>query len=173
MIVLGHLKLAPPEAVFFSGTFAPWHEGHAECVQQALTFGLKLVVCPDQSPWKNFQVHDVEELKMQLAGKPVWFYAGFLQTNERNPTIFWIKNLSSEQRSLLMGDDAFLSLHKWHEAQELVQILRRIYVVPRLGDKNELQKQQEMLLSLNSKLEIHFLTHHPFEHISSSLLREK
>jgi nicotinate-nucleotide adenylyltransferase len=172
MILLSDLKDAPKDAVFFSGTFFPWHEGHQECVAQALAHKLNLVVCPDQSPWKNFKIEDSSELEMKLNNLPVWLYSGFLKGSGRNPTIKWVESLAPGQCSLLMGDDSFLSIEKWQDANKLMQILKRIFVVPRQGDKVALLEQKKRLSVINQNLEIQFLSHHAFEHISSSERRK-
>jgi nicotinate-nucleotide adenylyltransferase len=171
MILLADLKDAPVDAVFFSGTFSPWHAGHQECVEQALSHKLNLVVCPDLSPWKDFQIKDTMTLQKQLNNYPVWLYTKFLNEKERNPTINWIQKLIPKQRSLLMGDDSFLSIEKWQESKRLCQILNRIYVVPRLGGELELEQQKKRLLSDNKNMQIVFLAHHAYEHLSSSLLK--
>jgi nicotinate-nucleotide adenylyltransferase len=172
MILLTDLKDAPKDAVFFSGTFFPWHEGHQECVLQALSHHLNLVVCPDQSPWKNFNLENISELELKLSHQQVWLYSGFLKESKRNPTINWVQTLAPTQCSLLMGDDSFLSIEKWQDCEKLIQLLKRIFVVPRQGDPSALHDQKKRLIALNKNLEIKFLSHHAFEHISSSELRK-
>ncbi|MGB0452523.1 MAG: nicotinate-nicotinamide nucleotide adenylyltransferase [Bacteriovoracaceae bacterium] len=164
--------------VFFPGTFDPWHSGHTECVTQLIKKGKKVIIAPDFNPWKDYKLRSPSEVFLEIEkalkeNDSVVYYPGFLPLKKINPTITWIEKLEKENRSLLMGDDSFMSLLKWKDAKRLIGLLKSLYVLPRLELKTHRDEQVQKILSLNPELEIHILSHHDYEEVSSTEIRNK
>ena len=163
------------ELTFFAGSFNPWHEGHQACLN--LCPDKMVIVVPDSNPWKNQAVKVEQSLwayYQDLSSKINSFvYTEFIGFKKPNPTINWLPEFSSHKKNLLMGDDSFLSLDRWKEAEKLILHLNKVYVAPRLVAKDILLKQKVKIENLNSKIEIIFLEHHEFEDVSSTKKRSQ
>lgn len=167
------------EYVLYPGSFRPWHLGHRECVEQAAANGLNVVICPDRNPWKEGVGVDENPLSLFVSIidrvkdlKGVSVYSGFLASDKPNPTISWIDKVrTASSKKLLMGDDTFLSIHKWKDADKLISVLSEIVVVPRLASSEQRLRQINKLKEMNSSIEVHVLEKHPYEHLSSTMLR--
>ncbi len=176
-----HLKCFSPLAqlwdqlVLFPGSFSPWHKGHEACVQGCGPF--PVLIIPDANPWKDGRETDVwEDFKSiyeyvrKSTKENLYIYPGFLTKERSNPTVTWLPQLPLKKKRLLMGDDTFLSIHRWREAQKLLSSLDEIYVCPRQGEMEELTKQFDFL-TLHYELNIFFLEAHDYQDVSSTGLR--
>ncbi len=158
--------------VFYPGTFNPWHLGHRACLE--LCPVKSIVVVPDFNPWKTDQERvgpwqKLKDLCETLDQTDYSIYPGFLSLEKGNPTVDWFPKLTCKKKSLLIGDDSFLNLHKWKDVDELVKHITTLFVVPRGESEVELEAQVLRF----PELHIVFLGNHEFEEISSSELRGK
>jgi nicotinate-nucleotide adenylyltransferase len=171
------------EVLFFGGSFNPWHEGHSACLKLAPKH-LPTLVMPDINPFKmnhDYSENHLESLKRALSlhddFKLLALYTYFFEMKKPNPTHVWIDYVKNQRPdlklNLLMGFDAFKQIHHWLEAEKLLSDLSAIYVVSRQEDKMSDQEQLGRLKESYPQLMIHFLGHHPFEHVSSTELRQK
>lgn len=169
------------KVVLFPGTFSPWHEGHEACIAN-LPKGSQVAVIPDYNPWKDVRRtnlwHEACAIWKgveKLSGLNISLYLGFLLLKEKNPTISWLTQIPFQEKWLLMGEDTFLNIHKWSQADEVLSELSGLYVCPRAENKETVLAQREEILSLRGEksFEIVFLAPHPYQHYSSSYLREK
>jgi nicotinate-nucleotide adenylyltransferase len=165
------------EVTFYGGTFEPWHEGHLACLE--LCPCDHIVVVPDINPWKK--VSSLEfgpwskflELAQLLARTKYSIYPGFLSLTVGNPTASWLPRVKVEKKNLLMGEDSFLSLLDWKDADLLLGNLNKVYVVPRKKDLLEVRQMVERVSELFPGLTIIQLEHHDYEEVSSTKLRNK
>lgn len=164
------------EIVFFPGSFNPWHQGHSACLEGC--FDKPIVIIPDHNPWKDIreinpwsEVVHIKNKIMKLNKRNILIYPGFLIRDKKNPTSSWLPNVNVSKKWLLVGDDLFLEIHKWHQASLLFDSLYGLYVCPRAGDKNLLEKQKKELVDKYG-LNIVFLEHHEYEELSSSKIRD-
>lgn len=170
-------------SIYFGGSFNPWHQGHDECLRQCLGAqqDFDIVVVPDTNPWKSTAVASATRcfytrlilLAKNMENTSISFYPGFWGAEAPNPTISWLPHTKDAARGLLIGDDNFLSFHQWKDYHQLLRSLTRLYTVPRLHSKSELEKQREKLLAECPNLEIVILENHPYQDQSSTKLRSK
>ncbi len=160
------------EIVFFGGSFNPLHEGHLECIRQ---MGNKsVVIVPDSNPWKK-QAFDgcfwksINQIQRKL-DRPL--FPGFWGVESSNTTFSWFKDVSFSKKSLLIGDDNFLSFHKWFEFEKLLELVYRIYVVPRDFESNMIEDFKNNLLEGAFKSKIKVLQVHEYQGLSSTKIRE-
>lgn len=165
------------EVTFFPGTFNPLHAGHLSCIE--LTPSRPLVVVPDISPWKDAARFEKEcpwneILKLvEVLPTDVKIYPGFWGNSKENPTVDWLPKTKWQKRSLTIGADSFLSLLKWKQVEQLLPLISTLYVAPRAETATIMHDQREILEKQYPKLEIIFLAHHDYEHISSTELRSE
>lgn len=165
------------EAVFFGGSFNPWHIGHQACLD--ICPGKNIIVVPDSNPFKerpgdlNCPWEQYLELCLKLKETPYSVYPGFCGIDEPNPTVGWLPLVKLERKSFLLGDDSFLAFPSWKDYKALIQSLDTLYVVPRKGSAEELERMREELLKLNPILTISLLEHHAHEDVSSTMLRRE
>ena len=158
---------------FYGGTFAPLHEGHFSCLK--LCPVRPLIVVPDhnpQKPSKHSFWNLYKELKRKIRDEGIYVYPGFCGQERPNPTIDWLKQISVS-KSLLLGDDCFINLPQWQSSQQILQILKGLYVVPRFLKTKEFQSHLKKLLSSHPHLKVELLSHHHHESLSSTHLRER
>ena len=160
-----------PKLSFFAGSFNPWHSGHGRCVSLA---GLpNLIVAPDQSPWKG----DTPSPFSLLGGIPLasdlCLFPGFLGRDESNPTAQWVCALRARGLgiTLVLGEDCFGSIHRWQEAEALLEALEGLVVIPRLKTMEDFEKQRDKILGSNGHLAIERRSHHDTEGLSSRAQR--
>lgn len=158
------------EVTFFPGTFNPWHDGHSACLNKCPA--KNIIVVPDFNPWKEGDVRQrpwehLKQLLNELKETPYSVYPGFLSKKSGNPTVDWFPKVSIKKKSLLLGDDSFLSFHKWKNVDELVKHITTLYITPRGERREALLRQRDRF----SELDIIFLEHHNFEGISSRNIR--
>ncbi len=172
--------------VLFPGTFSPWHEGHEACVVN-LPDHSQVAVIPDYNPWKDVRDTDLwkevcaiwsglEKINLKECDEKkinVSLYLGFLTLKEKNPTISWLGSIPFKEKWLLMGEDTFLNIDKWSEAKELLSQLTGLYVCPRAENKASVLSQRSNLQSFAKELQIEFLEPHPYQHYSSTYLRNQ
>jgi len=170
-------SIVKDEIVFFPGSFNPWHEGHLACLINCKN--IPIVIIPDRNPWKEVrtqnpwdEVVSIKKNISRLTTQDIFIYPGFLTLNEKNPTSSWLPKVNVKKKWLLMGDDLFLSFHKWFEVQKIIDSLHGIFICPRGAHRDLLDLQKDKLLKMGD-LEINFLDHHDFEGLSSTVLREK
>ena len=177
-----HLNIFNPpknicdELILFPGSFSPWHKGHAACV-----LGCEqkpVLIIPDFNPWKGERSTDswedfvaIYRFILEAPRKGIYLYPGFLIKSESNPTVEWLPKLPLPSKRLLMGDDSFLSLHKWKEAQKLISSLEELYICPRKGEEDELEEQSNNLKE-EFQIKINFLPSHDYQELSSTSLRK-
>lgn len=180
---LGHVELPKlfkknkisDEIIFYPGTFNPWHKGHMACLSLCPKKS-KIVVVPDNNPWKamagdSCKWEKYRNLCLILENSPCSIYPGFLGLQKKNPTINWFPKVGVKKKALLMGDDSFISLINWKESKKLISSIEKLYVVPRLVNKEELKLVAKRLLAINPKLKIKLLAPHKFQKISSTKIR--
>lgn len=160
------------EVVFYPGTFNPWHLGHRACLD--LCPSKNIVVVPDFNPWKEGEQRQrpwehLKSLIFKLRETNYSIYPGFISKDVGNPTVDWFPKVVADKKSLLIGDDSFLSFHKWKDVSELIKHISTLYVAPRGADPIELEEQLKKFPQLNIVL----LDHHDYEEISSTKLRNK
>jgi nicotinate-nucleotide adenylyltransferase len=170
------------ELVFFGGSFNPWHKGHSSCLE-LIARDKTVIVIPDHSPFKELtpmgeklsQLEDIEK-EIKKANSSAYLFDGFLKENKQNPTFKWLSTLGDNfptiKLSLLMGFDTFISLDKWHHANELLNLLDSIYIASRLDDTEIKEKQINILKKIAPNLKIQFLGRHDFEDQSSTEMRK-
>lgn len=175
-------KLDSSEIVFFGGSFHPWHEGHSECIR-LLPKDKNLVVLPDHNPHKKMvtnanRLSGIEDIKEELAkiDRQTYLYDGFWSLDKVNPTVEWVKDLRLESSklkiSLLMGFDSFERIVTWNDSHTLLNSLDTLYVVSRLETKEQKEIVAKKIKEVSPEIKIEFLGNHPFEHLSSTALRE-
>jgi len=163
--------------VFYGGSFNPWHAGHTACVDNAPK---NTIVVPDSNPWKSMDENidrkcfwrSLLEICQQLAGRDITIFPGFWGAEQGNPTISWLSQTNFKQYALVMGDDAFLSLHQWFAAEKLIKILHKVYIIPRGASAAALLAQKKKIQGINGDLVCSFGKEHKFQELSSSNLRE-
>ena len=163
------------DTVLFPGTFSPWHKGHEACV-----LGVRnksVLILPDFNPWKEGRAADlwadlVAIIKFALSHpeKDIKIYPGFMNLLHPNPTVNWLPGLALDHKHLVMGDDTFLSIHRWQDANKLLGALDELSICPRMGREEELQKQASYL-KVNYNIVINFLPPHDYQELSSTSLR--
>ena len=162
---------------FYGGSFNPWHRGHQQCLENYPgPEHLCLVIDNNpqkillDNPWDRFVA-----LQKQIAGS-LRIFPGFLAQEKPNPTYKWIHSLKTSRPELdiglLMGEDSFLNLAKWINYESLLNDLDQITIVPRGGKTEQVTEIREKVLSINPKLKIHVTHSHPYEHLSSTQIRE-
>lgn len=124
------------EVVVYGGTFNPFHKGHMACVE--LVKNKKVMIVIDKNPFKEvLEKRDFwREYKRIKKITSLDVYTGFCSLQKGNPTFQWFNSLKIKRKSLLMGEDSFLDLHKWNQVDELLNIVENIYLVPRGYEKN-------------------------------------
>lgn len=163
--------------VFFPGSFNPWHLGHLECLKGCPKG--PIVIIPDRNPWKEVsdinpweEVLEIKKNIEECKRDDIFIYPGFLALKEKNLTSRWLPEVNVAQKWLLMGDDLFLGLHRWHDIESILKSLQGLYVCPRGANKTELQIQMKSLHEL-ANIEVVFLENHAYEEVSSTKLRNK
>ncbi|MBF0205264.1 MAG: NUDIX domain-containing protein [Oligoflexia bacterium] len=172
------------ETIFFGGTFDPLHQGHLACIKLCPN-PERVIVVPDKNPFKplgsalslptSCAWASYKLLSAKLKDIPCWVYPGFCGLEHTNPTSTWIKYFP-QSYSLLVGDDVFLDLPKWHKVTSFINQdsnLKKIYVAPRNGDNSLIKQTIDWAQKLHPQLQIIRLAEHPYQTISSSCLRVK
>jgi len=167
------------KVTFFGGSFNPWHQGHSSCVE---LFKEKenLVVVPDQNPQKELDPLGEGfcyfklflSICKQMSSYKVMVYPGFIGIEYKNPTASWLPRVKVKEKSLLLGADSFMNLDSWINSSVLLRSLHTLFVVPRYVEEEKIELQKNKILSSYPNIEINILPHHPFESLSSSLLRK-
>jgi nicotinate-nucleotide adenylyltransferase len=170
------------EVLYYGGSFRPWHPGHEACLKLAPK-NYPLLIILDCNPQKqDYQIdlklaQDIDAKVAELGFPFHTTFTGFMEAKTPNPTINWLRFIKKKRPDLknyfLMGFDSFKSLPGWIEAQELIPMMDRIYVVSRLENQQQQQLTSDLINVLFPKLEVIFLGHHPFEHFSSTKIREE
>lgn len=163
--------------VFFGGAFDPWHLGHRACLE--LCQQERMIVVPERGPWKDGKLtswRDFWGLVDKTRDLAVGLYPGFLGRESAVPTIEWITQVEG-RKAFLVGADHLRDFPKWHESQRLLSELEVLYVAPRAVRQeaalDELFHQWRDELQRLTKTPIVMLGHHPFEHLSSTLIRDQ
>lgn len=170
------------EIVFFGGSFNPWHSGHSSCLTLMDKEKL-IIVMPDHNPFKDVTKEEnrfssLTDIKKELSIRPknTYLFEGFIQDPNHNPTHNWLRQVRSNfpklKLSLLMGFDSFMSIDKWIEAKQIIKDTSCIYVASRLDNKDARQSQYYLLKSMDSNIEVDFIGHHDYEHLSSTAIRK-
>lgn len=163
-------------AIFFGGTFNPWHMGHRVSLDMCPVG--PLIVVPDQNPWKEVQHRDnvwnyYLDICRKLEETNYSVYPGFLLLDIANPTIDWISQIKIVSKYLLIGEDSFLNIQKWKESDRLLKLLSGLFVSPRGEDSENVGKLRQDLKKIYPNLVVQFLDHHDYEDLSSTKLRKK
>lgn len=168
------------EAIFFGGSFNPWHPGHKECLKLC-PHPERVIVIPDHNPQKLHHEFTTPQITLELLnseakGLCFGIFEGFMGLTHPNPTYFWLKYLHQKKPelklSLLLGADSFLNFKTWVETEALTKLLHHLYVVPRLIEIEKLRSMKQDLEKINPQLKISILSTHEFEHLSSTSLRK-
>lgn len=165
------------KAIFYGGSFNPWHEGHRACLD--LCPDEPLIVVPDYNPWKDLKARSagpwdlVVDLYHELKDTNYSIYPGFLIMEEATPTVDWLPRVNLEEKYFLMGEDNFLKLHLWKDYDQLLKSISGIYVCPRAADPLDINSQIDRLKKEFPNLKMLFQAHHDYEHFSSTFLRNR
>lgn len=165
----------PQSLTFFGGSFHPWHDGHEACLK-LFPNPESLLVLPDNNPWKD-EVRDhchwtfFKELALFHQETAISFYPGFLGMLEKNPTATWFIPATIREKSLLVGDDTFHGLSRWYEIERLLKFIKRIYIVPRVMEAKNYEDGYNFIHEVAPHVELVRLPNHPFEHVSSTKIR--
>jgi len=164
------------KAIFFGGSFNPWHMGHR--VSLDLCPAEPIIIVPDQNPWK--EVHERQniwsyylDICRKVENSNFSVYPGFLLLDRVNPTVDWLLQIKLDSKWLLIGEDTFLGIEKWKEASQLLHHLKGLYVSPRGQDPKLVEEQRVKLKKQYPHLFIQLLDHHDYEDLSSTELRKK
>jgi nicotinate-nucleotide adenylyltransferase len=168
---------ANAEAIFFGGSFNPWHAGHAECLRLAPKHIAKIVL-PDQNPLKasNQQEQDLNLIAEEISKVPnTYLFTAFADMPTKNPTYDWLSYLSQTTHyklSLLIGMDNFLHFNQWYKYNEILNLTHFIYIVSRLESVEQKDQALQKLNHYPLENKFKFLGHHAFEDLSSTQLRK-
>ncbi|HID79191.1 MAG TPA: nicotinate (nicotinamide) nucleotide adenylyltransferase [Aquificales bacterium] len=147
--------------LFFGGSFDPIHIGHLILARDVMEhFGYqKVIFIPTYlSPFKEnhgassqdrvemlkLAIHrisqfDIETYEVEKKGKSYTI-----------ETVFYLLEKYNLQKvDWLMGDDTFLSLHRWHRAKELLSYLNPVVVLRRFSPK-EVETYRKKILGLEN-----------------------
>jgi ADP-ribose pyrophosphatase YjhB (NUDIX family)/nicotinic acid mononucleotide adenylyltransferase len=168
-------RQALPHPVFFGGSFQPWHAGHEACLRAWKEAGT-LVIVPDQNPDKPLRPLECAYAswrELRRIGEPLGalVFPGWLGRERPNPTASWFPHVQAQTRSLLMGEDSFADLPRWFQVESLLPAIDRLGVVPRKGAAAS-DQARILLASHAPRCRLLALDHHPWEHLSSSALRQ-
>jgi nicotinate-nucleotide adenylyltransferase len=160
---------------FFGGSFFPFHLGHMSCVD--LCPEKNIVIVPDWNPHKELRdkdnpYEDFMQLCQTLKETNYSIYPGFFGRHRPNPTASWLPSVNIPEKNFLMGDDSFMNLLSWHDPKGLLKALTKLYVVPRLFEKEDYELQMKKILEINPKLAIIILPDHPYKRLSSTKIRQ-
>jgi len=170
-----------PEWVFYGGTFNPWHKGHQACLN-LLPEDLTCFILPDNSPHKELRELNPVVTILELSTKArfsqnQYLVPSFILNKKTNPTVEWIevikKRFPFQELSLLIGFDSLENLPSWTRVEDLLPLLKRLYVISRLEDDTRREMALKRIKDISSELEIIFLGRHEFEKLSSTELRSK
>lgn len=174
-------KNTSDEWVFYGGTFNPWHQGHQSCLDLLPDDKLCLIM-PDRNPQKELRdldpVASVLQISTHAKLKPnQYLVPTFLQEEKKNPTVEWIEKLQDQfpdhKLSLLMGFDSFAQIKTWIRAEDLLTKLHTVYVVSRLEEDEDRYLALDEAHARAPDLNVVFLGRHPYEDVSSTVLRKK
>ena len=167
---------------FYGGTFFPWHRGHEECL--SLCPEKNIMVILDTNPFKDptgrsQYMKDYFELFQEMKrlskkwNKNFMLYPGFFAGKRGNPTASWLPNMRVKNKMMLLGDDNFKIIEKWHNYKFLLENLHTLYVVPRVLELKESEDLRSKLLKDFPGLRIEILSDHPYKDLSSTSIREE
>ncbi len=135
----------PEPLGIFGGTFDPVHFGHLRLAEEACTaLGLAQVLWipagqpPHRPPPLAASEHRLQMLRLAIAGNPRFCLdATECESEEASYTVHTLTRLrqlhgASRSLVLLLGADAFSTLHSWHRWEELLA-LTNIAVATRPG----------------------------------------
>ena len=169
------------EVIFYGGSFNPWHMGHETCIKQCPTENV--VVVPDFNPWKaksgipvfgpGCRWASLRELALKYRDHGFSFYPGFWGVETPNPTASWIPRVKYQQKSLVIGDDNFMSFDKWKNIDVLFSELENIYVIPRKYSLLDLKRKKSELEILYNKSIFQIMLPHQYQEISSTKIRSE
>jgi len=162
-------------AIFFGGTFNPWHRAHQACIELC-PLKENVVVVPDTNPRKPISHRDCpwqeyQQLIADVKGLGVTVFPGYASLDHPNPTASWLPKTRYAKRDLLIGDDSWVTLPTWIEAERLVAALNAIWIAPRRSAKKDIEFTERWLHRNAPKCEVHFLGDHPYRDISSTKIR--
>lgn len=133
------------QTVLFGGSFNPPHEGHLAIIHTLLGHEAisTVLVCPAYvSPFKSrdaFVMSDNERLsKLETLMETIPQASVITLELDRKGDSYTVDTLVSLKQStpnlaFAIGQDSYLSLHKWREVKKLFK-LAHVYVVPRGSD---------------------------------------
>ncbi len=165
------------ELTFFGGSFNPWHDGHAACLQLCPRHE-GLIVVPDTNPFKESVPIDCAWHRFRhLVGIAEHFgavvFPGFCGREHANPTIGWLPFVKAARKGLLIGDDSFADFPRWTQAFDLAQQIDHLYVVARRTPSDAIERASDWFKRHASGVSIRFLGDHEHRDHSSTALREK
>jgi len=169
-----HEIKAEGRALFFPGSFNPFHKGHLQCVE---VLDQPALIIPDYNPQKEFNKKEApwslcQQIKKELPNHHQ-IYPGFLLKKQSNPTSKWIEaikaKLPHQKLELVMGADSFNSLHRWIEYEALLNNLDQLHIVART---EETWQQKREITDRFPLLKLSFYMHNPYQEVSSSKIRQ-
>ncbi|MCY4524517.1 MAG: hypothetical protein OXB84_07255 [Halobacteriovoraceae bacterium] len=170
----------PPDfLIFFPGSFNPWHAGHRFCVEycQEKMPDAHIMVVPDRNPWKEDTPTDCLwrrffDICTRLGDLTCSVYPGLWGTGKKNYTVDWLPLVRVKKKGLLMGEDSFLHLVKWKNAETLLLALNMILVVYRREKASDVRAMKKQLEERFDNLSIVLFDHNPHAGLSSSDIRD-
>jgi len=136
----------------YGGSFDPVHIGHlrlAEDVRESFGFAQVVFVPAFISPFKEKSFAGAEDrinmLKISLKYNPFFSLSVFeIEKKGKSYTVDTIKHFLNvyKQQPLffILGSDAFLSLHRWKSADELVNLTNFVVVLRNGADINQIKE---------------------------------
>lgn len=138
--------------ILFGGSFDPIHNGHIFIAKRALEFikGDKVVFIVSKNPrWKqakNNEIQRLDMLKLALEDEPMLDYSDIelKLSGGGHYTIDTIKEIlkkdeengEKQEYFFLIGEDQLESLHKWHQIDELANLVK--FIVYKRNNDSEL-----------------------------------
>lgn len=173
--------MAKKKILLFGGSFNPIHNGHiitARYVKEQLGFDYVHLIPNGTPPHKDEHVSKIDRLQMcNLAanGDPDFIVDDY-EIRKDSPSytietveyaLGWLRLDKYDSTAyLLVGWDAFVELHTWHRADELVDMCHFVIMC---SDKNELKPNK----AIYSKVKKFTLMFPPQINIRSTLIRER
>lgn len=162
-------------AIFFGGSFYPWHRAHQACVELC-PLPSRVIVVPDNNPQKAHQQRPCawqtyRHLLARVTPLGAHVFPGYCGLEHANPTVGWFPHTTYQQRHYLMGDDSFASLPKWIDAENLVRACHQLWVVPRRSNAADLKRAAAWLAQVAPACELTFLDDHAYRDVSSTAIR--
>lgn len=164
-------------AIFFGGSFSPWHRAHRVCIELC-PFPELVIVVPDANPQKELKRRTCpwatyQEVLREVSPLGAAVFPGYSGLEHKNPTVRWLPFTRFPNKQVLMGDDSLASFPSWIEAPTLAQSISQIWVVPRRSPKTRIDSALDWFRTHARACKITFLEDHPYRDVSSTQIRNR